>query len=110
MVNEFTFIHLILFLLVTQFWRKKVVEVAKSYPKIQFAVADEESYGDKLKELELAESGEDVNVGFFDENGRKFAMNDEFSEDSLAEFIDSCLKGEQINEKYLLRKSTLIQQ
>ena len=81
-------------LIVTQFWRKKVVEVAKSYPKIQFAVADEESYGDKLKELGLAESGEDVNVGFFDEKGRKYAMDDEFSEDSLTEFIDSCLKGE----------------
>lgn len=77
----------------TQFWRKKVVEVAKSYPNVQFAVADEESYVEKLKELGLAESGEDVNVGFFDEKSRKYAMDDEFSEDSLTEFIDSCLKG-----------------
>ena len=78
----------------TQFWRKKVVAVAVSYPNVQFAVADEESYGaEKLKELGLAESGEDINVGFYDEQGRKYAMEEEFSEDNLAEFIDSCLKG-----------------
>ena len=84
----------------TQFWRKKVIEVAQSYPKVQFAVADEESYAEKLKELQLAESGEDVNVGFFDEQGRKFAMDEEFSEDSLAEFIDSCLKGNWVDIRY----------
>ena len=78
---------------VTQYWRNKVVEVAHSYPDIQFAVADEESYAEKLKELGLAESGEDVNVGLFDKKGLKYAMDDEFSEDSLQEFIDSCLKG-----------------
>jgi len=78
----------------TQFWRKKVVEVAKSYPNVQFAVGDEESYTEKLKELGLAESGEDINVGFFDESGRKYAMSDEFSEENLADFVDSCLKGE----------------
>eukprot|EP00794_Sanderia_malayensis_P003075 gene3075-3540_t len=78
----------------TQYWRKKVVDVAKEYPDIQFAIADEESYADKLKELELSESGEDVNVAFFDARGRKYSMQEEFSEDSLTEFIDSCLKGE----------------
>ncbi|XP_065053857.1 protein disulfide-isomerase A4-like [Rhopilema esculentum] len=78
----------------TQYWRNKVVEVAHSYPDIQFAVADEESYAEKLKELGLAESGEDVNVGFFDKKGLKYAMDDEFSEDDLKEFIDSCLKGD----------------
>ena len=100
---------MIFLLLVTQFWRKKVVEVAKSYPEIQFAVGDEESYTEKLKELGLAESGEDINVGFFDEKGRKFAMDEEFSEDSLTEFVSSCLKGKQIHDKHLFRKSNVTQ-
>ena len=77
----------------TQYWRKKIVEVAKAHPDVLFAVGDEESYAEKLKELGLSESGEDINVGFFDAKDRKFAMKDEFSEDSLAEFIESCLKG-----------------
>ena len=79
---------------VTQFWREKVLRVAKEYPDILFAVADEESCGEKLKEFGLAESGEDVNVGLYDEHNRKFAMVDEeFSEDALKEFIDSWKEG-----------------
>ncbi len=70
-----------------------MVEVAQAHPDIQFAVGDEESYADKLKELGLAESGEDINVALFDAKGRKYAMQDEFSEDSLTEFIESCLNG-----------------
>merc|ERR1712150_181706 len=78
----------------TQFWREKVLRVAKEYPEISFAVADEETFEDKLKEFGLTESGEDVNVGLYDEQNRRFAMVDEeFSEESLTEFIEDWKKG-----------------
>jgi len=78
----------------TQYWREKVIRVAREYPDILFAVANEESYEDKMKEFGLTESGEDVNVGLYDEQDRKFALIDEeFSEDSLTEFIDQWKKG-----------------
>jgi protein disulfide-isomerase A4 len=78
----------------TQYWREKVLRVAREYPDIQFAVANEESYEEKMKELGLHESGEDVNVGLYDEQERKFALIDEeFSEESLTEFIDTWKKG-----------------
>jgi len=78
----------------TQFWREKVLRVAREFPDITFAVANEESFEDKLKEFGLHESGEDVNVGLYDEQDRKFALIDEeFSEDSLTEFIETWKKG-----------------
>lgn len=78
----------------TQFWREKVLRVAKEYPDILFAVADEESFEVKLKEFGLTDSGEDVNVGLYDEQNRRFALVDEeFSEDSLTEFIEEWKAG-----------------
>ena len=80
--------------LVTQFWRNKVLAVAKEFPDIQFAVANEESFEERLKELGLSESGEDVNVGLYDNAGRRYALVDEeFSEDTLTEFVEDFLKG-----------------
>jgi len=78
----------------TQFWRNKVLNVAKEFPDIQFAVANEENFEGRLKELGLVESGEDVNVGLYDDSGRRYAMVDEeFSEDSLTEFLEEFRKG-----------------
>jgi len=78
----------------TQFWREKVLRVAREYPDITFAVANEESFEEKMKEFGLHESGEDVNVGLYDDQERKFALIDEeFSEESLTEFIDTWKKG-----------------
>ena len=78
----------------TQFWREKVSRVAKEFPDVLFAVADEESFEAKIKELGLSDSGEDVNVGLYDDQNRKYALVDEeFSEDSLTEFVESWKKG-----------------
>ncbi|XP_066932342.1 protein disulfide-isomerase A4-like [Clytia hemisphaerica] len=79
---------------ITQFWRSKVVEVAKEFPDVQFAVANEEDSEGRLKDLGLTESGEDVNVGAYDAAGRRYALVDEeFSEDTLTEFVEEFLKG-----------------
>ncbi|KAG7488630.1 hypothetical protein MATL_G00036180 [Megalops atlanticus] len=78
----------------TQFWRNKVLEVAKDFPEYTFAIADEEDYADELKGLGLSESGEEVNVGIFGEGGKKYAMEpEEFDSDVLREFVMAFKKG-----------------
>ena len=71
-----------------------MVEVANDYRDITFAIADEEQYSDRLKDFGLDDSGEDVNVGLLDEKDRKYKMDDEFSEDSLRDFLDSYKNGQ----------------
>lgn len=79
----------------TQFWRSKVLEVAKDFPEYTFAIADEEDYATEVKDLGLSESGEDVNAAILDESGKKFAMEpEEFDSDTLREFVTAFKKGE----------------
>ncbi|XP_048859390.1 protein disulfide-isomerase A4-like [Brienomyrus brachyistius] len=78
----------------TQFWRSKVLEVAKDFPEYTFAIADEEDYADELKSLGLSESGEEVNVGILADGGKKYAMEpEEFDADVLREFVKAFKKG-----------------
>ncbi|XP_075862808.1 protein disulfide-isomerase A4 isoform X2 [Microcebus murinus] len=78
----------------TQFWRNKVLEVAKDFPEYTFAIADEEDYATEVKDLGLSESGEDVNAAILDESGKKFAMEpEEFDSDALREFVTAFKKG-----------------
>lgn len=81
----------------TQFWRSKVLEVAKDFPEYTFAIADEEDYAGEVKDLGLSESGEDVNAAILDESGKKFAMEpEEFDSDTLREFVTAFKKGEPV--------------
>ncbi|CAI5776210.1 protein disulfide-isomerase A4 [Podarcis lilfordi] len=78
----------------TQYWRNKVLEVAKDFPEYTFAIADEEDYSSEIKDLGLVDSGEDVNAAIFDEGGKKYAMEpEEFDSDVLREFVVSFKKG-----------------
>ncbi|XP_020666772.2 protein disulfide-isomerase A4 isoform X1 [Pogona vitticeps] len=78
----------------TQYWRNKVLEVAKDFPEYIFAIADEEDYSSEIKDLGLIDSGEDVNVAIFDDDGKKYAMEpEEFDSEVLREFIFSFKKG-----------------
>ncbi|XP_029935147.1 protein disulfide-isomerase A4 [Myripristis murdjan] len=78
----------------TQFWRSKVLEVAKDYPEYTFAIADEEDYSDELKSLGLSESGEEVNVAILGDGGKKFAMEpEEFDSEVLRDFVMAFKKG-----------------
>lgn len=78
----------------TQFWRSKVLEVAKDFPEYTFAIADEEDYADELKSLGLSDSGEEVNVAILGEGGKKYAMEpEEFESEVLREFVVAFKKG-----------------
>ncbi|KAK5850205.1 hypothetical protein PBY51_014473 [Eleginops maclovinus] len=78
----------------TQFWRSKVLEVAKDFPEYTFAIGDEEDYAEELKGLGLSDSGEEVNVGILADGGKKFAMDpEEFDADVLRDFVKAFKKG-----------------
>ncbi|XP_074549500.1 protein disulfide-isomerase A4 isoform X1 [Halichoeres trimaculatus] len=78
----------------TQFWRSKVLAVAKDFPEYTFAIADEEDYAEELKGLGLSESGEEVNVGIQAEGGKKYAMEpEEFDSEVLRDFVLAFKKG-----------------
>ncbi|XP_034416673.1 protein disulfide-isomerase A4 isoform X1 [Cyclopterus lumpus] len=78
----------------TQFWRSKVLEVAKDFPEYTFAIGDEEDYAEELKGLGLSDSGEEVNVAILADEDKKFAMEpEEFDSDVLREFVLAFKKG-----------------
>lgn len=79
----------------TQFWRKKVLEVANDHRDVTFAIADEQSFMEELKDFALDDSGEEVNVGCFDDKDKKYRMDpdEEFDEDSLREFVENFKEG-----------------
>ena len=87
----------------TQFWRSKVLEVAKDFPEYTFAIADEEDYAEELKSLELSDSGEEVNVGILGEDGKKFAMEpEEFDAEVLRDFVMAFKKGTFVAGTYFI--------
>lgn len=86
----------------TQFWRSKVLEVAKDFPEYTFAIADEEDYGEELKSLGLSESGEEVNVAILADGGKKYAMEpEELDAEVLRDFVMAFKKGEFVTSSAL---------
>ncbi|UYV79620.1 PDIA4 [Cordylochernes scorpioides] len=77
----------------TQIIRGKVVEVAKKYPKITFAIADETEYAEELRSLDLDDSGEDVNAAYFKGPKERYRM--EPTDEDLAESLQTFVKDIQ---------------
>ncbi|XP_018424307.1 PREDICTED: protein disulfide-isomerase A4, partial [Nanorana parkeri] len=78
----------------TQYWRNKVLNIAKDFPEYTFAIANEDDYASELKDLGLNESGEEVNVAILDTSGKKYAKDpEEFDSDSLRDFVLAFKKG-----------------
>ncbi|CAL8074911.1 unnamed protein product [Orchesella dallaii] len=76
--------------------RKKVVEVAKEFPDITFAVANEEEYEQELKAAKLDDSGVDVNVIWYGDRRLKYTMEpvDDFDGSDLRTFIHQARDGQ----------------
>ena len=83
--------------LATEIYRQKIVEVAKDkeFDELHFAIADEEEFAAEMKQLELDDSGEDINVGIFTADGLRFKLEpeDDFESDVLREFIRTWQNG-----------------
>ncbi|KAG9476067.1 hypothetical protein GDO78_002897 [Eleutherodactylus coqui] len=81
----------------TQYWRSKVLDVAKDFPEYTFCISNEDDYASELKDLGLGDSGEEVNVAILDANGKKYVKDpEEFDADSLREFVQDFKKGKLI--------------
>ncbi|KAK2093203.1 hypothetical protein P7K49_029732 [Saguinus oedipus] len=86
----------------TQFWRSKVLQLAKDFPEYTFAIADEDDYAREVKDLGLSETGEDINAAILDESRKKFAMEpEECDSDTLCEFV-TAFKSEMFKLRALL--------
>ncbi|XP_013391677.1 protein disulfide-isomerase A4 [Lingula anatina] len=79
----------------TNAWRLRFADIAKEYPDITFAVADEEDYNGHLKDFQLDDSGEELAIGCFDSKGKRYAMEpmEEYEADDFKEFLDKFQKG-----------------
>ncbi|XP_005099457.1 protein disulfide-isomerase A4 isoform X3 [Aplysia californica] len=80
---------------VTQMWRNKIAAIAKNYPDITFAVADDEEYANLMIDFGLGDSGEEMNFGLIGSDGKKYGMEpmEEFDSEAISEFLDSFKKG-----------------
>jgi|SRR6218665_270311 len=79
----------------TQAWRRKFADVAKMFPSLTFAVADEDQNRDLVKEFGFDESSEEINVGLIDEKEKKYAMKpeEEYESQDVISFLKDYLKG-----------------
>ncbi|XP_059175392.1 protein disulfide-isomerase A4-like [Physella acuta] len=79
----------------TQLWRNKIAAVAKKFPDITFAVADDEQNAKEMEELGLGDSGEELNVGLYGADNKKYFMPpfEEYDSDELIEFLNNYKKG-----------------
>ena len=80
----------------TQLWRNRIAEIAKDYKGIRFAVANDESNEDLLKNLGLEESNEEINIGII-ADGKRYPMEpmEEFDSDQIREFLDLYKRGKR---------------
>ena len=62
--------------------------------QLTFALADEKEFPTDLKVLGLADWGEDVAVGIFDQKGVRYSLKEELTADTLREFIEGFLDGD----------------
>ncbi|KAL4003030.1 protein disulfide isomerase family protein [Acanthocheilonema viteae] len=78
----------------TQYWRKKVLEIANQYRKdnYHFAISDEDEFGDELAAVGLGDSGLEHNVLAFGYDGKKYPMRPDEFDDELAENLLAFMK------------------
>jgi len=81
----------------TQFWRQKVMNIARDNPKYSFAVSDEEEFAQELIDAGVGESGLDVNVVVYGIDNKRYPMDpetyEEFDETNFREFLVKIEKG-----------------
>ena len=72
--------------------------MANEHRDITFAIADEAEFENDLKEFGLDDSGEEISVGCFDDLNRRYKMepDEEFSEDSLRDFVEQFKEGKPV--------------
>ena len=82
-------------LLATQLWRNKIAAIANEYRDIKFAIADEDDQRHALAEFELDDSGEELNIGCYGSDKKKYRMDpmEEYDADDFKEWLDKFKEG-----------------
>lgn len=70
--------------------------MANNHKDIVWAIADENDQNRLTKEFGLDDSGEDINIGCYGKNGKRYKMDDmdEWDEDQIDEFVKDFKAGE----------------
>ncbi|CAD5221012.1 unnamed protein product [Bursaphelenchus xylophilus] len=78
----------------SQYWRQKIVPIAKKYirQKFRFAVSHEEEFARELQEVGLGDSGLEHNVICFGFDGKKYPMRPEIYDEELEENLEAFMK------------------
>ena len=80
----------------TQFWRQRLVPLAKKYKgQLTIAIGDDESLSSLMKDAGLDDTGNDINAVIYGEDGLRYTLqhDDEFSVGLLEEFIEKWKAG-----------------
>ncbi|VDN81419.1 unnamed protein product [Brugia pahangi] len=78
----------------TQYWRKKVLDIANEYRKnkYHFAISDESEFADELIAVGLGDSGLEHNVLVFGYDGKKYPMRPNEFDDELSENLQAFME------------------
>lgn len=80
----------------TNYWRNRVLKVAKAFEKVRFAISSASAFAGEIDEFGLSvPSGKDATpvVGAKDADGKKYVMNEKFSVDALQSFVENFVEG-----------------
>lgn len=82
----------------TNYWRNRVIKVAKKFAdtgrKVTFAVSDVDDFRHELDEYGLTDTGDKPVVAARNEKDEKFVMQADFSPENLDEFVEQLLGGQ----------------
>lgn len=72
----------------TNYWRNRIIKVAKDFPEYTFAVASKDDFQHELNDFGIDfVKGDKPIILARDTNGQKFALKDEFSMDTFEKFL-----------------------
>merc|ERR1712061_513692 len=78
----------------TNYWRNRVMKVAKNFPTLNFAVANENDFMQEVNGFGIGMiTGDKPKVGVFEGKSKKFVMEDDFSVDALEKFVNDDKDG-----------------
>ena len=70
------------------YWREKLLPVAKEHQgKLTVAISNEQEYINELKDLTLADWGEEVAVAIWAGRKLRYAMKDDFTTENVQDFV-----------------------
>ena len=80
----------------TNYWRNRVLKVAKEFPAVQFAISNSDVFAGEVDEFGLKPgTGKEATpvVGARDKDGKKYVLNEKFSVEALQDFVENFAAG-----------------